>query len=201
MTTPSIQPKRRWDLLPLALAYIQRALCLPEMGAFDVLTGLIFEGRVSARGPWPRGGIADQPRPQGHEHILPADQFRFATLTNDGEGVTFMGNSPPLNICWVEINMEQLRGEVIESMPPPASAAATTEPIAPAVESKDTKIPKPRKRGKPAVKTPAIEAAMRQMDRAELAGMKEEAMVANFNASRDICRKARKHVLSENVGN
>lgn len=57
-----------------------------------------------------------------------------------------------------------------------------------------------RPRGPAPSKRESIKAAMRSMSRADLTAMKEEAMAADFGASRDTCRKARMEVLSEIVG-
>ncbi|MGZ7868255.1 hypothetical protein ACXR8U_21685 [Methylobacterium radiotolerans] len=56
-----------------------------------------------------------------------------------------------------------------------------------------------RPRGPPPSKRESIKAAMRNMSRADLRSMKEEAMAVDFGASRDTCRKAREEVLSEIV--
>lgn len=54
-----------------------------------------------------------------------------------------------------------------------------------------------RRRGPRPEKTETVKAAMRNFDRAILLSMTEEAMSAQFKASRDTCRKARAKLLSE----
>jgi hypothetical protein len=57
----------------------------------------------------------------------------------------------------------------------------------------------PRKRGQAAVVLERVKAKMRSFDLKVLASLTEEAMKAEFGASRDTCRRARKEIQSEIV--
>lgn len=83
---------------------------------------------------------------------------------------------PAFRDVWVR------RTEVMKEFPPPVTSRASG--------SAD------RIRGRRPIKTPAVEAAMRQMDPKRLDEMKEEEMATEFGAVRSTCRAVRDKVLA-----
>jgi len=88
---------RRWDLLPNALTAIRAKFTTDDDGgAFERLKALLVDDRVHARGLWRGNGV----------QTLPAEEFRFAVLSPDANGITSLANFA--KAPWLEINMDEL---------------------------------------------------------------------------------------------
>ncbi|MBZ9927747.1 hypothetical protein [Mesorhizobium sp. BR1-1-4] len=141
---------------------------------------------LAARGKWFAVGrrVADK-----DEEAIPARYWPFLELdmknaTAKGEGMQFRA----------------LRCAFIADVPaddPIRTEIERANSMQPALPTKSATVaPAARRRGPAPQKLLGVKAAMADFDRAILDAMTEEAMVAQFKASRDTCRRARRE-LSE----
>jgi hypothetical protein len=210
---------RRWDLLPPALDLVQsklkqsdEAYMLPytiaqiamvrqqsELEAFESIKVLIADGRVEARGRWPRDRDGN-PRKNAPIEALPAESFRFAELMlPNGEDVYFRDQL--VTVRGVQIDMDQLR-QALAGGEAPRLDSTVAEEAPPRPDSTEAPAPKSRKatqplrpKGRPGTKTEQITTEMRKMDPTELRAKKLKELAAQFHAAQSTCREARNTAL------